>query len=458
MSKRPDWIRAVPPAEPATIGVAVTEDVLARDFISRNCLRLRWDNTRGRWYVYDLSRGVWRCDDTGAVVLEDLRRFCAERDDAKKPKLGGKSTIFAIEALCRVDMAVAITSDFWDRHPLTLATPGAYINLQTGTVQPPNPDDMITQSTIVALEDGEPQRFLTFLHEATGGDTAYVDYIQRLSGYCLTGDIREHALFFIHGPQGTGKSRLIAIMQEILGSYSGTAPMKMFTRKQTDSHPTGVAMLRGKRLVAANETQQGWVWDEALIKNLTGGDRIAARFMHQNFFEFTPTHKLVFSSNFAPAIQSSGEGLRRRFQILPFDRTPRFRDEHLHAKFVMEAGQILGWMVRGALQWQQMGLAPPKIVQDATAAYFERQDVFADWLDAATVRGPNCRSPTERLYTTYVDFMNRQHEPVLSMKSFATELRQRGFLAVKFRVDSQTLRGWQGVQPRLQFEHYGDQE
>jgi putative DNA primase/helicase len=314
----------------ADAAVQMTQDLIAREFVVENRHWIRFDHYRGKWYVFDKKRGIWRCDEKGSI-LDKVRRFCAERDSPHNPKLGRANTIRGIEDLARVDPDVATTSPDWDAYPYILGTPAGYIDLKTGIVMSADPSKMITQSTIVAVEEGEPEIWLSFLLEATGGDQEYVSYIQRALGYCLTGDIIEHILFFIHGPGGTGKTTLLKTIQEILGPYAWTAPMSMFAARRFDDHPTELAALRGRRLVTASETEQDRAWAEARIKQLTGGDPIAARFMRQDFFEFGPTHKLVIVGNHAPNIGSSGEDMRRRFHVLPFEQKPREIDKDLPA-------------------------------------------------------------------------------------------------------------------------------
>jgi putative DNA primase/helicase len=304
---------------------------------------------------------------------------------------------------------------------------------------------MITQSTIVAVEEGEPELWLKFLHEATGGDEEYIGFIQRVLGYCLTGDVKEHALFFIYGAGGTGKSTLVNTIQEILGSYAWTAPMSMFAAKAFEGHPCELADLRGRRFVTATETQQGRAWDEARIKQLTGGDIITARFMRQDFFQFKPNHKLVIVGNHAPSIESSGTDMRRRFHVLPFEHVPRMKDMDLRVKLLREAGKILGWMIRGSLQWQQRGLDPPPVVRGATDAYFETQDVLSDWLDTDAVRGPDLRDTSSSIHRSYAAYMKNLGERALSSKGLGDELRRRGFKPTKYVVGGRQYRGWNGL-------------
>ena len=249
---------------------------------------------------------------------------------------------------------MAVISSAFNSHPYLLATKGEYIDLKSGLSFKPDPELLLSQSTIVAREEGEPVRWLDFLFEATGGDSDYVRFLQRWFGYCLTGDIKEHALAFIYGPGGTGKSTLVKIMQEIFGSYARSAPMETFTISRGDRHPTELAMMEGKRLITASETERGRSWAESRIKQLTGGDRIPARFMKQDFFEFDPQFKLVIVGNYAPALSGCDESMRRRFHVMPFMHQPQHKDLDLHAKLVLEAGRILNWIIQGAVEWQRV--------------------------------------------------------------------------------------------------------
>jgi len=421
----------------------LTQDTVAREFIVQNKGELRFDCYRGRWHRWE--NGIWRCDERDQT-RDEIRQFCARIDDPKKWRLGSASAIRGIEELARSDIDVTVTSSDWDGHSYILATPGCYIDLKTGLPFDPDPALQITQATTVALEDGEPELFLEFLYQATGGDADYMDFIQRALGYCLTGDIKEHCLFFIHGPGETGKSTLVNVVKEILGSYAWIAPLDMFTRKKFDGHPTDLASLRGRRLVVSNEVEQGKAWAEARIKALTGGDPVTARFMRQDNFTFDPTHKLIIVGNHAPAITNCDESMRRRFHVLPFEEKPQVTDLELYAKLVHEAGKILGYMIRGCLQWQQRGMAPPAIVKDATNHYFEAQDVFAQWLDEETTRQPSLRDSFHRLYTSYTRYMADHGEYPVSSRDFGNELKRRGFKRIQFRdANGKKVKGWQGL-------------
>lgn len=181
--------------------------------------------------------------------------------------------------------------------------------------------------------------------EDTGGDKELQSYLQRMVGYALTGSTQEHALFFLYGTGANGKSVFVNTLATILGDYATNAPMDTFMETRTDRHPTDMAGLRGARFVAAIETEQGKRWAESKLKNLTGGDKISARFMRQDFFEFFPQFKLFVAGNHKPAIRNIDEAMKRRLHLIPFTITvpPERRDKNLQQKLLAERDGILAW-------------------------------------------------------------------------------------------------------------------
>ena len=175
--------------------------------------------------------------------------------------------------------------------------------------------------------------------------------------------------------------------------------MDTFTESHTDRHPTELAMLRGARIVAAQETEEGRRWAESRIKALTGGDPITARFMRQDFFTYTPQFKLLIAGNHKPGLRNIDEAIRRRFHLLPFTVRipPEERDPNLFDKLKEEWPAILGWALQGCLEWQAEGLNPPAAVIEATAEYFDDEDSFGRWLGECCVRDPMAHETTRRL-------------------------------------------------------------
>ena len=423
-----------------------TEDALALAFTRRYHRDWRYVATWGRWLVWDGCR--WRTEDTLAAtdLIRSVCRHAALK--AANPKVAAKlasaSTVSGVERLARADRRHAATTDEWDADPWLLNTPGGVTDLRSGRKRAHDRSDRTTKIT-TATSGGDCPIWLQFLDEVTGGDKELQAYLQRMVGYALTGSTREHALFFLYGTGANGKSVFVNTLATILGDYATNAPMDTFMETRTDRHPTDMAGLRGARFVAAIETEQGRRWAESKVKNLTGGDKIAARFMRQDFFEFFPQFKLFVAGNHKPAIRNIDEAMKRRLHLIPFTITvpPEKRDKHLQQKLLAERDGILAWAVQGCLEWQRIGrLDPPKQVLDATEEYFEAEDAIGRWLEERCVSEPNAKSLTAELFTDWKQWADSAGEFIGSQKRFSDLLLSRGI--EKWR-NTTGLRGFRGL-------------
>jgi putative DNA primase/helicase len=306
----------------------------------------------------------------------------------------------------------AVTSEFWDNDSMLLGTPKGTVDLISGRLRPSAQDEGITKLTAVGPADPAAcPIWLTFLSDATGGDKEMIRFLQQWCGYCLTGDVSEHAFVFLYGGGGNGKSVFLNTVSRIIGDYHATAPMETFTVSSGDRHPTDLAGLRGARLVAARETEEGRDWAEAKIKSMTGGDPITARFMRQDYFTYRPQFKLTVVGNHKPRLKNVDDAMRRRVNIVPFIRKPVKPDPRLEERMQAEWPGILRWMIDGCLDWQKNRLLRPRSVALETDHYFEDQDLFRHWLDeccdaepgnatrkpqALTCSGPGLNTPSRR--------------------------------------------------------------
>ena len=263
-----------------------------------------------------------------------------------------------------------------------------------------------------------------------------------MAGYCLTGSTREHALFFLYGTGANGKSVLLNTLSGVMGDYARSAPIETFTASSMERHPTDLASLRGARLVMAVETEEGRRWAESRIKVLTGGDKIAARFMRQDFFEFVPQFKLVIAGNHKPGLRSVDEAIRRRFHLVPFTVTipPDERDETLTERLKEEWPGILSWMIEGCQDWLEQGLAPPEIVEAATAAYLEAEDAVTAWLEEACECDPDAWEGSSALFASWKAWAEKAGEHPGTMKRLIQSLEARGFIARR-RMNGRGLEG-----------------
>jgi putative DNA primase/helicase len=355
----------------------------------------------------------------------------------------------AATSLARTDRRIAATVDLWDSDPLLLNTPAGVVDLRTGECRGHRPDNYTTKITGCAPDASCPiPIWRSFLDRVTGGDKALIDFLQRMAGYSLTGLTREHAVFFLYGSGGNGKTTYLNVLSSCAGDYHRAAPIETFTASANERHPTDLAGLCGARLVTAVETEEGRHWAESRIKALTGGDKIAARFMRQDFFEFTPAFKLIIAGNHKPGLRSVDEAIRRRFHLVPFTVTipPTERDQALPERLQAEFPGILAWMIAGAREWQEHGLAPPEAVKAATDAYLEAEDALTTWIDESCERDPNNWEASKTLFASWKLWADKSGEDAGTLKRFVQNLETRGLPPERRKVG----RGIRGLHLRPQ--------
>lgn len=433
----------------AKADIALSEDDIALDFTKRNPTYC-WVEGWRQWMTW--TGRVWERDCTLRVfdaVRAHVRSTSWVVDNTRA--LLKAATIAAVERLARSDRAYAATVDQWDADPWLLNTPGGIIDLSTGIVGEHTPAAYCTMMTTVAPLPTDCPRWRSFLADVTKEDAELMAFLQRVLGYTLTGRTTDHALFFAHGGGGNGKSTFLDTITGILGNYAVSAPMEVFVASHSDRHPTELAMLRGARLVTAVETDEGRRWAESRIKALTGGDQITARFMRENFFTFIPTFKLIVIGNHKPRLHAVDEAMRRRLHLIPFEAT--FTGNRLikdmPALLREEAPGILHWMIEGCLQWQRCGLSPPERVRAATAAYFENQDIMAEWRSECCETGPGFWESPRGLFASWRDYAKAAEYPIGQMSSFVDRLEAAGFRQYK---DRKKGRHWVGIRVKQEAE------
>ena len=257
------------------VDIAFSDIALAQEFADQNLNLLRFVPLMGKWFVWDGKR--WELD-VRLLARERAKGTCRKAatqcNKSKMAKLiASARTISSVERLGQCDQRIVGVADQWDGDPWLLNTPGGTFDLRTGKSKPHDPDDYITKLTGVSPDFEMPTPLWNaFLKRITAGDEELERYLQRKTGYELTGITREHALFFSYGTGANGKSTFMNAITACLGDYHQTAPIETFTVSNQDRHPTELARLRGARLVTAMETEEGRRWAESKIKALTGDD------------------------------------------------------------------------------------------------------------------------------------------------------------------------------------------
>lgn len=319
--------------------------------------------------------------------------------------------------------------------PWHIGVPNGVIDLRDGTLLDADPAQRITKQAGAAFDpDAKCPRWLAFMDAVFEGDAELIGFMQRLTGYCLTGSVQEEKLFFLYGQGANGKSVFCTVLEAVLGEYSVTVGPVMLMKgggPEADKH---VYRLVGARLASANELGIHDIWDDQRVKSLTSRDKIPARAMYGNLFEFTPTHTLLIRGNHMPGIHDAGEGMRRRLVLVPFNRqfSESEREADLDRQLINEElSGILAWGVQGCVDWQSNGLRIPKKIAKLTAQYQDDADLLGGWLEGCCRREVGAETDLTVLYTSFKLHCENEGVRAPSKMVFGRQLADKGFQARK---------------------------
>ncbi|MBW4091910.1 MAG: hypothetical protein HIU82_12510 [Proteobacteria bacterium] len=420
-----------------------SDEALALAFAEDHADTLRFTEQWGKWNHWDGAR--WRPDDTLAV-LDLARSHCrtaAGRANKKQAQIASARASSATIALARADRRLAMRPDQWDAHPWLLATPGGTVDLRTGILRAADPGEHLTRATAVA-PGGECPLWLRTVGQIFQGDADRIAFVQRWFGYCLTGSVREEKLVFLHGAGGNGKGTLVETIAGVAGDHVVVVPTTALMQTRHPNHPTEIAKLCGVRLAIGSEVAQGARWNVEEIKKLTGADKLTARFMREDFFDFAPSHKLTVSGNNLPGLGHVEVAITRRMLLLEFRVSfAGAEDTALKESLRAEGPGILRWLIDGCLDWQRNGLGVPASVRADTDDYLRKMDDVALWVDECCARedDPTGRkASTAELLGSYQEWRERNGATWISAVAFTERLRAMGFA-----VDDRRNHGKRGV-------------
>ena len=421
----------------------------AQRLVKRHGQDLRYCHGRG-WFVWDEKR--WAPDDSGEVMRRAKDTVRAIGEDAIQVNGDGRvlllkhalasesaARINAMISLAESEAVVATTPVQLDTDPFVLNVLNGTIDLRTGELRPHRRDDLITKIAPVQYDpDATLPEWDAFLRTTTGDDPEMMALLQRIAGYCLTGDTSEEKLFLVLGPSATGKTTFAEALKTSMGDYAMTADFETFLDRPNSSGPRNdIARLQGARLVTAAEVEAGREFSHSTIKLMTGRDKMTARFLYKEFFEFYPTHKVLLVANHAPRVRASDGAIWRRIVRAPFERVlpPAARDAGLKQLLcdpTRGSPAVLAWAVQGSIAWQRNGLQSCRAVDEATAAYRAEMDTIQQFIDDRCVVDPGARASSGELYVSYTLWCEQVGVEVpLRKGEFAADLQTRGFPSVK---------------------------
>ncbi|WP_141540701.1 phage/plasmid primase, P4 family, partial [Bacillus cereus] len=389
---------------------------------------IKYVNEMG-WLIWDGKR--WRIDTRKEIeritakVLRGLYKS-EEEPEVKWARMCERRNIRMNSIKDLMPLVPAQREDF-DKHEYLLNVENGVIDLKTGELSLHDRDLMLTKMVNIEYKKEEDcqnwKAFLESIFKDVEGDTDYelIDFIQKAIGYSLTSDISEQVMFFLYGGGRNGKSTFINTIKNVLGDYAKQTNSDTFIKKKHDSGANNdIARLAGARFVSAVESEDGQQLSEALVKQITGGEPISARFLRQEFFEFTPEFKVFFTTNHKPIIKGIDEGIWRRVRMVPFTVTiaKEKMDRKLPEKLSMEMPGILNWAIQGCLKWQREGLGEPKSIRVATNSYKEEMDIIEPFILDMCFLNPLAKIEAKELYTAYSRWCEDEGEIALKNRTF----------------------------------------
>lgn len=468
LSPNEQTIHAVGPTEPEDLSAKYNRRLTplgnAERLILRHGERFRYCVETGEFLVWANQRwyrdtGMLRMHRFAKDTIKELA-LCVGVGDAELceaiRKWANKSEtepmLMQMLDLVRSDRNVVISQEQLDQHPELLCCANGVVHLPTSELIPNRPDLYITKNTNVPfMPSAKFPPWERFLSEVTGGTQRLQRFLQVVVGYTLQGSTSEEVFFMLHGPGATGKSTFLEACSGALGEYAATANFATFLRKdrQSSSGPSeDIAKLAGARLVTASEVNDGQRFDEATLKQVTGGDTVSARFLYQNSFSYRPQYTLIFAVNFLPFMATDDPAIWRRLIRIIFEHRPAELQKNLKTLFGSAEAKaaILAWAIEGAREWYRSGLVMPPEVQAANAHAKDEMDPIAVFLMEECVIVPECLVGITVFRQRYDEWAaSNGQRYVLDRRRFDRALEAKGFVKGVKRINDRKTRCWVGV-------------
>ena len=434
-------IHSIAPAGSTAGGQGFTDTDIANAgrFAIQHGDSVRFTPERG-WFVWDGRR--WAVDDKCIRVQELAKQTALSIFDeikaapdrnammAHAKRSQSRRAIESMLWLARSEPGIPARLTEFDSDGWLLNVANGTLELRTGQLRPHRREDLISNLSNIAFDpNAEAERWDEFLWRVTDRNDELYAYLRRFVGYLLVADVSDQSLHFLYGLGANGKSVFCEVLQHLLGDYAVTVSPDLIMLRRHGGIPNDVARLRGVRAALMNETSQGSRFDEAKLKDLTGGDTLTARFLHQEFFDFRPSHRILIRGNHKPAIAGTDEGIWRRLRLVPFtvQIPPEEQDRDLLKKLEAELPGILRWAVDGCLEWQREGLKPPAIITEAVRQYREDSDTLGRFIaEHCTVR-KLAQVKSSVFFQRYQQFAEQAGERWVAMKDLPQEMQRRGF-------------------------------
>lgn len=403
------------------------------------------------WFAWDGKR--WAAANKGEptqalllLIREAWQEALADKelgsDVRASQSASGLRGVLAIAS--QLETFALVAADL-DADPYLLNLENGTLDLHDFVLKPHDPADRITRLARASWEPGGQSPLWDSVMARILPDPEVRGFLQRYVGLSLLGKVIDHKLLILIGEGRNGKGTFYQAVNRTLGDYAKVAEPDLFMQK-VGAHPTGQMDLLGARLVVTSETDQGRRLASAVVKRLTGGDPIKARYMGKDFVEFDPSHTAMMVTNHLPQVSGDDPALWARVRVVNFAvRIPDHEQiKDLDDQLSLEANGILMWAARGWWDYVQRGhdLAEPGSVLEATAQYRIDSDYIGEFVDECCVIEDGAKTQKGALHQRFNGWAATQPGvPQLSMKDFVREMNRHGFESVTGTGGSKCLLG-----------------
>lgn len=404
---------------------------------------VRYSYVRKNWYFYNGK--TWELDQEGKVkslvdeILEKMKKepvyVTDDMDEEEAIKLHSRHLKYSRGSNGKTNMLkesqhlVPITPEQFDKDKHLLNVQNGYIDLKTGQLHEHDKEKYFTKIASIEYTDKiDCPLWMDFLNQIFDGNQDLIKYIQRAVGYSLSGSTEEQMMFILYGNGRNGKSVFLDIITEMLGNYTtNIQPQTIMVKNLSNGANSDIARLQGARLVTTTEPNDGMRFDEGLVKQITGGDKVTARFLYGDEFEYYPEFKLWMATNHKPIIRGTDDGIWRRMAVIPFTvQIPEHKvDKQLKYKLRREMTAILNWAVEGYQEWQRIGLAEPQIIKNQRQEYRTEMDVVELFIEECCIRKSGERAKASDLYSVYSSWAKDNNQYLMSSTKFGKEMSNK---------------------------------
>ena len=393
--------------------------------------RVLYSYIHKKWYYY--SGKVWVEDDLGKVfemadyIANSIGKEPIMVSDPKDEKLveQAEKALQAHKKYTRsfrgkenmlkdTQHHVSVGTDEFDKDRYLFNTVNGYIDLNNSHMMKHQASKKMSRMSYSEYNKGSDcPHWEQFLNEIFQGEKELIDYIQRAIGYSMSGDISEQMMFILVGNGQNGKSVFLNVLNDVMGTYAmNIQPQTIAVKNGMQTANSDVARLKGARFVTTTEPNKGMRLDEGTVKQLTGDDKVTARFLYGKEFEFEVEFKIWMATNYKPIITGTDDGIWRRMAIVPFDyKVPKNKiDKKLTSKLKAELPGILNWCVDGYQLWRENGLQEPYIVSQHRDEYRNEMDIVYSFVSDKCIVNPLASVKKSDLWETFQEWINYNNE------------------------------------------------